>query len=202
MCSSDLGVAAEAASRGARMLVTGDMGIGNTTTSAAVIAAITGLPATAVTGRGAGADEAVLARKIQVVERARQRIPVQADPLLILTELGGLEIAALVGFIVGAAASRLPVVVDGLIAAAAALAAAALVPDVTGYLIAGHRSCEPGAGAALAQLGIEPLLDLQMRLGEGSGATLAVPLVQAAAKILVEMATFDAAGVVGKQPPG
>ena len=196
------GVAAQAASRGARMLVTGDMGIGNTTTSAAVIAAITGLPATAVTGRGAGADDAVLARKMQVVERARQRIPAQADPLLILTELGGLEIAALAGFIVGAAASRLPVVVDGVIAAAAALAAAALVPDVTGYLIAGHRSCEPGAGAALAHLGIEPLLDLQMRLGEGSGATLAVPLVQAAAKILAEMATFDAAGVIGKQPPG
>jgi nicotinate-nucleotide--dimethylbenzimidazole phosphoribosyltransferase len=184
------------------MLVTGDMGIGNTTASAAVIAAITGLPAAAVTGRGAGADDAILARKTEVVERALRRIPVQADPLLILTELGGLEIAALAGFIVGAAASRLPVVIDGVIAAAAALAAAALVPDAATYLIGGHRSAEPGSAAVLSHLGIEPLLDLQMRLGEGSGATLAVPLVQAAAKILGEMATFDAAGVAGKQQPG
>jgi nicotinate-nucleotide--dimethylbenzimidazole phosphoribosyltransferase len=195
-------IAIQAAGRGARMLVTGDMGIGNTTASAAVIAAITGLPATAVTGRGAGAGDAILARKTEIVERARRRIPAQADPLLVLAELGGLEIAALAGFIVGGAASRLPVVADGVIAAAAALTAVALVPDAMGYLIAGHRSCEPGAAAALAHLGIEPLLDLQMRLGEGSGATLAVPLVQAAAKILAEMATFDSAGVAGKQPPG
>ncbi|HUL25729.1 MAG TPA: nicotinate-nucleotide--dimethylbenzimidazole phosphoribosyltransferase [Streptosporangiaceae bacterium] len=195
------GIAAQAAGRGARMLVTGDMGIGNTTASAAVIAAITGLPAAEVTGRGAGADDAVLARKTEVVERARQRVPAQADPLLVLAELGGLEIAALAGFIVGGAASRLPVVADGVIACAAALIAAALVPAAGGYLIGGHRSSEPGATAALAHLGIEPLLDLQMRLGEGSGATLAVPLVQAAAKVLGEMATFDSAGVAGKQPP-
>jgi nicotinate-nucleotide--dimethylbenzimidazole phosphoribosyltransferase len=195
------GIATEAAGGGARMLVTGDMGIGNTTASAAVIAAITGLPAAAVTGRGAGADDAALGRKTEVVERARQRIGAQADPLLILAELGGLEIAALTGFIVGAAASRVPVVVDGVIAAAAALAAAALIPDVAGYLIGGHRSSEPGSSAALSHLGIEPLLDLDMRLGEGSGATLAVPLVQAAAKILAEMATFDSAGVADKQPP-
>jgi nicotinate-nucleotide--dimethylbenzimidazole phosphoribosyltransferase len=195
------GIALQAADGGARMLVTGDMGIGNTTASAAVIAAITGLAATAVTGRGAGADDAILARKTEVVERARQRIGAQADPLLVLAELGGLEIAALAGFVVGAAASRVPVVVDGVISAAAALIAAALIPDVAGYLIAGHRSSEPGSTAALSHLGIEPLLDLQMRLGEGSGATLAVPLVQAAAKILAEMATFDAAGVAGKQPP-
>jgi len=195
-------IAAEAAGRGARMLVTGDMGIGNTTASAAVIAAITGLPTAAVTGRGAGADDQVLARKTEVVERARQRVPAQADPLLVLAELGGLEIAALAGFIVGGAARRLPVVVDGVIAAAAALIATALVPAAAGYLIGGHRSSEPGSAAALSHLGIEPLLDLQMRLGEGSGATLAVPLVQAAAKVLGEMATFDSAGVTGKQPPG
>jgi nicotinate-nucleotide--dimethylbenzimidazole phosphoribosyltransferase len=194
-------VAAQAAGRGARMLVTGDMGIGNTTASAAVIAAITGLPAAAVTGRGAGADDNILARKTEVVEQARQRVPAQADPLLVLAELGGLEIAALAGFIVGGAASRLPVVVDGVIAAAAALIATALVPDTAGYLIGGHRSSEPGAAAALTHLGIEPLLDLQMRLGEGSGATLAVPLVQAAAKVLREMATFDSAGVADKRPP-
>jgi nicotinate-nucleotide--dimethylbenzimidazole phosphoribosyltransferase len=195
-------IAAEAAGRGSRMLVTGDMGIGNTTASAAVIAALTGLPAGAVTGRGAGADDAALARKTQVVERALRRVPAQADPMHVLAELGGLEIAALAGFIAGAAAARLPVVVDGVIAAAAALTAVALVPDAAGYLIGGHRSCEPGSAAALTQLGIEPLLDLEMRLGEGSGATLAVPLVQAAAKILAEMATFDAAGVAGKEPPG
>jgi nicotinate-nucleotide--dimethylbenzimidazole phosphoribosyltransferase len=195
-------IAAEAVVRGTRMLVTGDMGIGNTTASAAVIAAVTGLPAAAVTGRGAGADDDVLARKAEVVEQARQRVPAGADPLLVLAELGGLEIAALAGFIVGGAASRLPVVVDGVIAAAAALIATALVPDAVGYLIAGHRSSEPGATAALSHLGIEPLLDLQMRLGEGSGATLAVPLVQAAAKVLGEMATFDSAGVTGKEPPG
>jgi len=195
-------VATQAVAGGARMLVTGDMGIGNTTASAAVIAALTGLPATAVTGRGAGADDAILARKTEAVERALRRIPGQADPLLILTELGGLEIAALTGFIVGAAACRLPVMIDGVIAAAAALAAAALVPDAAKYLIGGHRSAEPGSAAALSHLGIEPLLDLQMRLGEGSGATLAVPLVQAAAKILAEMATFDSAGVAVKRPPG
>ena len=194
-------VATRAAASGARMLVTGDMGIGNTTASAAVIAAITGLPASAVTGRGAGADDATVARKTEVVERARQRIPAQADPLLVLTELGGLEIAALAGFMVGGAAGHLPVIVDGVIAAAAALTAVALVPDVAGYLIAGHRSAEPGSAAALSHLGIEPLLDLQMRLGEGSGATLAVPLVQASARVLAEMATFDSAGVAGKQPP-
>jgi nicotinate-nucleotide--dimethylbenzimidazole phosphoribosyltransferase len=192
-------IAAQAADGGARMLVTGDMGIGNTTASAAVIAAITGLPARAVTGRGAGADDAVLARKTEVVERARQRVPGRADPLLVLAELGGLEIAALAGFIVGGAARRLPVVIDGVIAAAAALVAAALVPDAAGYLIGGHRSHEPGSAAALSHLGIAPLLDLEMRLGEGSGATLAVPLVQAAAKVLGQMATFDSAGVADKQ---
>ena len=192
-------MATQAADGGARMLVTGDMGIGNTTASAAVIAAITGLPARAVTGRGAGADDAALARKTEVVERARQRVPAQADPLTVLAEVGGLEIAALAGFIVGAASRRLPVVIDGVIADAAALAAAAMVPDTAGYLIGGHRSHEPGSAAVLAHLGIEPLLDLEMRLGEGSGATLAVPLVQAAAKILAEMATFDSAGVADKQ---
>jgi nicotinate-nucleotide--dimethylbenzimidazole phosphoribosyltransferase len=196
------GIAAQAVARGARMLVTGDMGIGNTTASAAVIAALTGRPAAEVTGRGAGADDAVLARKTEVVERARQRVTGQADPLLVLAEIGGLEIAALAGFIVGGAAAQLPVLVDGVVAGAAALAAVVLVPDAAGYLIGGHRSAEPGATVALSHLGIEPLLDLRMRLGEGSGATLAVPLVQAAAKILAEMATFDSAGVSDKQPPG
>src|SRR5215467_12762044 len=162
-------VAAQAAAGGAGMLVTGDMGIGNTTASAAVIAAITGLPAAAVTGRGAGADDAILARKTEVVERALLRLPGPADPLLILSELGGLEIAALAGFIVGAAASRLPVVIDGVIAAAAALAAATLVPDAAKYMIGGHRSAEPGSAAALSHLGIEPLLTCRCAWARAAG---------------------------------
>jgi nicotinate-nucleotide--dimethylbenzimidazole phosphoribosyltransferase len=196
------GVATRAVDTGARMLVTGDMGIGNTTASAAMIATFTGLPAAAVTGRGAGADDAVLARKTEVVERACRRVPAGADPLRVLAELGGREIAALAGFIAAGAASRVPVIVDGVIAAAAALAAVAFVPDIAGYLIAGHLSCEPGAAAALSHLGLEPLLDLGLRLGEGSGAALAIPLVQAAARILGEMATFGSAGVSRGLPAG
>jgi nicotinate-nucleotide--dimethylbenzimidazole phosphoribosyltransferase len=200
-----LDVGAEMAARtvagGARLLVTGDMGIGNTTPSAALVAALTGLPAGAVTGRGTGVDDEMLARKTAVVERALGRLDADAGPLDVLREVGGLEIAALAGFVVGAGAGRVPVVVDGVIAAAASLVAAALVPDVVGYLIAGHRSTEPGASAALAQLGLTPVLDLGMRLGEGSGAVLAVPAVQAAAKILREMATFDGAGVSDKGDP-
>ncbi|HUY22183.1 MAG TPA: nicotinate-nucleotide--dimethylbenzimidazole phosphoribosyltransferase [Acidimicrobiales bacterium] len=191
-------VAALAVDGGARLLVTGDMGIGNTTASAALIAAFTGRHAADVTGRGTGVDDATLARKTAVVERALARIPEGADPLVVLAELGGLEIAALCGFVVGAASMRVPVVVDGVIAAAAALVAAAFTPDVVGYLIAGHRSSEPGSSAALEYLGLSPVLDLGMRLGEGSGAALAIPTVQAAAKILRDMATFDAAGVTDK----
>jgi nicotinate-nucleotide--dimethylbenzimidazole phosphoribosyltransferase len=191
-------VAAAAVAGGARCLVTGDMGIGNTTPSAALIAALTGRPAAAVTGRGTGVDDATLARKVAVVERALARAGSTSDPVALLAELGGLEIAALAGFVVGGAAARVPVIVDGVIAAAATLVAAALVPEAVGYCIAGHRSSEPGAGAALEHLGLEPLLDLELRLGEGSGATLALPVLQAAAKILREMATFDSAGVTDK----
>jgi nicotinate-nucleotide--dimethylbenzimidazole phosphoribosyltransferase len=187
--------------RGARLLVTGDMGIGNTTPSAALVAALAGVSPGAVTGRGTGIDDPTLARKISVVERALQRVRPGAGPIEILCELGGLEIAALAGFMVGGAAERVPVVVDGVIAAAGALVAAALVPDVIGYLIAGHRSSEPGSAAALEHLGLAPLLDLDLRLGEGSGAMLAVPAVQAAAKILREMSTFDSAGVTDKGDP-
>lgn len=188
-------VAAQAAAKGIRLLVTGDMGIGNTTPSAALIAALTGLDAASVTGRGTGIDDRMLETKTRVVALATGRLDPGAPPLDILAEVGGLEIAALAGFIVGGAAAGVPVVVDGVIAAAAALVAAAFVPDVVGYLIAGHRSSEPGASAALDHLGLVPVLDLQLRLGEGSGAALAIPMVQAAAKILREMATFDSAGV-------
>src|SRR4029077_12313591 len=147
-------VATPAAAGGAGMLVTGDMGIGNTTASAAVIAAITGLPAAAVTGRGAGADDAILARKTEVVERALLRIPGPADPLLILSELGGLEIAALARFLVVAAGRPVPVVIDGVIAAAAALAAATLVPDAAKYMIGGHPFPRPRSGGRPAPPGV------------------------------------------------
>ena len=197
-----LDVGVEAASRaiasGARCLLTGDMGIGNTTPSAAIIAAITGRPAAEVTGRGAGADDAVLAHKIEVIERALERLQSTAGTLTLLEEVGGLEIAALAGLIIGGAAAGVPVLIDGVIAAAAALVAVSLCPDSREYLFAGHRSVEPGSTAALAHLGLEPLLDLELRLGEGSGATLALPMLQAAAKILREMATFDSAGVTEK----
>jgi nicotinate-nucleotide--dimethylbenzimidazole phosphoribosyltransferase len=199
----DIGVdvAYGAISEGARMVVTGDMGIGNTTSAAALIAACTGRRPVEVTGRGTGIDDAMLERKLSVIEHALSRVPLQSTPLVVLAELGGLEIAALCGFIVGAASMRVPVVVDGVIAAAAALVSAGFVPDVVDYLVAGHRSSEPGSGAVLEKLGLAPVLELGMRLGEGSGAALAVPTVQAAAKILQEMATFDSAGVSDKAGP-
>jgi nicotinate-nucleotide--dimethylbenzimidazole phosphoribosyltransferase len=192
--------AAELVAAGARCLVTGEMGIGNTTPAAAVIAALTGLAPAEVTGRGTGIDDATLARKVAVVERA---LTVHADAvssgaLATLAAVGGLEIAALAGFIVGAAAARIPVVVDGVIAGSALLVAVALVPGALGFCIAGHRSVEPGATAVLAHLGLSAVLDLGMRLGEGSGACMAIPVVEASARILREMATFDAAGVVDK----
>ena len=192
--------AAELIAGGARCLITGDMGIGNTTPAAALIAALTGAAPADVTGRGTGIDDATWTRKVAVVERAltlHDSARTQG-PRAVLAALGGLEIAALAGFIVGGAAARVPVIVDGVITDAALLVAAALVPDVVGFCIAGHRSAEPGATAVLSFLGLEPLLDLGMRLGEGSGGCLAWPVVEASARILGEMATFDAAGVTEK----
>jgi len=195
-------VATHALEQGARMLVTGDMGIGNTTASAALIAWFTRRAPTEVTGRGTGVDDDTVARKTRIVEQALARVPAGAAPIDVLAEVGGLEIAALAGFIVAGAAARVPVLLDGVIAMAGAVVAAASAPEVTGYLVAGHRSSEPGASAALVHLGLAPLLDLDMRLGEGSGATLAIPLVQGAARILNDMATFDAAGVTDKGDGG
>jgi nicotinate-nucleotide--dimethylbenzimidazole phosphoribosyltransferase len=189
------GIAAELVAGGARCLVTGDMGIGNTTPSAALVAALTGRAAAQVTGRGTGIDDATLDHKIAVVDTAVGRIAEGADPTDVLAEVGGLEHAALAGFIVGAASAGVPVVVDGVIALSALVVAHALVPEVLPFAVAGHRSVEPGASAALDHLGLDPLLDLGLRLGEGTGAVLAVPLVQAAARVLGEMATFDEAGV-------
>jgi nicotinate-nucleotide--dimethylbenzimidazole phosphoribosyltransferase len=192
-------VAGELIDGGAKALLTGDMGIGNTTPAAALIAAFTGVPAAEVTGRGTGIDDETYARKVGVVERALAlHRPDPADPIGTLTTVGGLEHAAIAGFVLGAAQRRTPVVVDGVIAASAALAAAALAPDAVAAMIAGHRSAEPGAAVALRHLGLDPLLDLGMRLGEGTGAALALPLVSAAARVLHEVATFDSAGVTEK----
>ncbi|MEV6598389.1 nicotinate-nucleotide--dimethylbenzimidazole phosphoribosyltransferase [Actinoplanes sp. NPDC051346] len=184
---------------GARCLLTGDMGIANTTPAAALIAAFTGAEPAAVTGRGTGIDDDTYAHKVDVVARALAlHRPDPAEPLAALAAVGGLEHAALAGFILGAAARRVPVIVDGVIAASAALVAAAFAPDAVAAMVAGHRSAEPGATVALAHLGLTPLLDLGMRLGEGSGAALALPLVASAARVLREVATFDSAGVSEK----
>lgn len=183
-------VAAACVADGARCLLTGDMGIGNTTAASALVAAFTGRPAGEVTGRGTGIDDATLARKVAVVERALARARTR-DPAEMLAQLGGLEIAALAGFVVGGAALGVPVVLDGLISDAAALVAAALAPGVERWCVAGHRSPEPGASVALDHLGLDPVLDLGMRLGEGTGAVLALPILQASARVLHEMATLE-----------
>jgi nicotinate-nucleotide--dimethylbenzimidazole phosphoribosyltransferase len=184
---------------GVQLLVTGEMGIGNTTASAAVIAALTGRSAADVTGRGTGIDDATLARKRAVVDAAAARTAGWLDPVSVLAEVGGLEIAALAGFVVAGAARGVPVVADGVITLAALLAAELLVPGVRHRCIAGHRSTEPGASVALDALGLVPLLDLDLRLGEGTGGCLAVPLVRAPARVLHDMATFDEAAVSTRQ---
>ncbi len=167
------------------------MGIANTTASACLVAAFTGADADAVTGRGAGADDVVLARKRDVVRDALAlHQPDPDDPIGVLAAVGGLEHAALVGVILSGAADGVPVVLDGVITNSAALAAVALCPAAAGYLIAAHRSTEPGATVALDALGLAPLLDLGLRLGEGTGGLCATPLVIAAARILADMAAI------------
>jgi nicotinate-nucleotide--dimethylbenzimidazole phosphoribosyltransferase len=184
-------VARDSVASGTDCLVTGDMGIGNTTPSAALIAALTGRAAEDLTGRGTGIDDDMLRQKRKVVVDAVRRAE-GLPPLDLLAEIGGLEIAAIAGFVAAGAAQRVPVVIDGVIALAGALVADALTDGaVRPYLVGGHRSVEPAASAALEHLGLEPLLDLGLRLGEGTGAVLAVPLVQAAARVLNEMATLD-----------
>jgi nicotinate-nucleotide--dimethylbenzimidazole phosphoribosyltransferase len=192
-------VARDLVAAGNKCLLTGDMGIANTTASAALIAAYTGADAAAATGRGTGVDDETLARKVAAVRRGLDRHrPDPADPLAVLAALGGFEHAALAGYILAAAALRTPVVLDGVIAGSAALAACALAPDAVGCLVAGHRSAEPGHSISLAHLGLRPLVDLEMRLGEGTGALLALPIVQSAARALRDVATFDSAGVTEK----
>ena len=194
-----IGVADALVEAGTACLLTGDMGIANTTPAAALIAAFTGAGPAEVTGRGTGIDDATYAKKVAVVATAlRRHAPDPADPHGVLAAVGGLEHAALAGFLLGAAARRVPVVLDGVIAASAALAAAAFAPDAVAAMVAGHRSVEPGATVALAHLGLAPLLDLGMRLGEGSGAVLALPIVAGAVRVLRDVSTFDAAGVSEK----
>ena len=189
-------LARELVDAGADLLATGDMGIANTTPAACLIAAFTGRAPEEVTGRGTGIDDATLERKVRVVrEGLSLHRPDPSDPLGVLAAVGGLEHAALAGVILAGAAERVPVLLDGVNADAAALVAVALAPEARGYLVAGHRSVEPGASAALSHLGLRPLLDLGMRLGEGTGALLAVPTVRAAAAVLRDMATFEEAGI-------
>ncbi|MCG6659288.1 nicotinate-nucleotide--dimethylbenzimidazole phosphoribosyltransferase [Halomonas campisalis] len=188
--------AERAVDAGCRCLVVGEMGIANTTTSSALLAVLTGKPVASLTGQGTGIAEERLAHKRTVIERAiAARAPAPDNPLEVLAKLGGLEIAAMVGAYLGGAARRVPLLVDGFIATTAALLACRLSPAVRDYLIFGHRSREPGHAHALAALGAHPLLDLELRLGEGTGAALAFPLLEAASRMLADMATFEAAGV-------
>jgi len=182
---------------GYRCLITAEMGIGNTTTSAALIAALTGADPDVVTGRGGGLAAARREHKVAVVRAALERHrPDPGDPVGVLAAVGGLEQAALAGFVLAAAARRVPVILDGVIAGASALAAVALAPDAVVACVPGHRSVEPGHAVAMRHLGFDrPLIDLGLRLGEGTGALLALPVLQTACRVLHEMATFDSAAV-------
>lgn len=193
-------VARDLIAQGNRLLAIGDMGIGNTTASAALVSVFTGLDVADVTGRGTGIDNAMLERKVSVIEKAiRINAASPKDPVAALAGVGGFEHAGMVGFLLAAAALRTPVILDGVIACSAALVARAIAPQASDYWVAGHRSAEPGAKMALVHLDLVPLVDLALRLGEGSGAALAVPFVQASARLLREVATFDSAGVTDKE---
>src|SRR6516162_4089614 len=189
-------IAAELAAAGVGLVGIGDMGIGNTTPSAALAALFCGAPPEEVCGRGTGIDDAGLRRKIAAVRRGLEvNRPDPRDGVDALAKVGGFEIAGLAGVVLGAAAARLAVVMDGFIASAAALAAVRIAPAAVGYLVASHRSVEAGHRLVLQAIGAKPLLDLDLRLGEGTGAALAMTLVDASLRILMEMATFADAGV-------
>jgi nicotinate-nucleotide--dimethylbenzimidazole phosphoribosyltransferase len=191
-------VAEGLADEGVTSLALGEMGIGNTATAALLAAALTGAEVTDVVGRGTGVSDAGLAHKRSIVERGLSlHGPAARGELDWLARAGGFEIAALVGAMIAGAARRLVVVVDGFIASTAALLAVRLCPASSGYLVAAHRSVEPGHRVVLDALGLRPLLDLDLRLGEGTGAALALPLLDAAVALLDEMATFASAGVAG-----
>ncbi|MFC0211488.1 nicotinate-nucleotide--dimethylbenzimidazole phosphoribosyltransferase [Paenibacillus chartarius] len=189
-------LAAELAARGVRLIGTGEMGIGNTTPSAALLAVLGGVSPAEAVGRGTGVDDAGMARKVSAIGRGiAVNEPDPNDPFGTLAKLGGLEIAGLVGVILGAAAQRCPVVLDGFISTAAALVAVKLAPACKPYLIASHLSEERGHARLLRELGLEPALQLGMRLGEGTGAALLFPIIDASGRVLREMATFESAGV-------
>jgi nicotinate-nucleotide--dimethylbenzimidazole phosphoribosyltransferase len=193
---SGIRIAADLRAEGTTLIGTGDMGIANTTTSSTLAAAFTGARPEQVTGRGTGIDDLVLGRKTEAVRRALAvNAPDRSDPLGVVAAVGGFEIAGLAGVILGSAAERIPVVLDGFISGAAALVAVRINPHAAAYLIASHRSAEMGHGLILQALGLNPLLDLGLRLGEGTGAALAMSLVDASLRVLDEMATFEAAGV-------
>jgi len=188
-----------AADDGVTLLGTGEMGIANTTPSSALYASLIPCPVVEVTGRGTGIDDTRLKHKIIVIERSLEvNGSMLADPLSTLAAVGGLEIAGICGLILAAAGRRLPVVVDGFISSAAALVAMRLRESVSDYLLFSHCSAEPGHRTFFERLGIRPILDLDLRLGEGTGAALAMHLIEGAVKIYNEMATFDSAGVSGK----
>ena len=199
-CAAALGTgraaATEAARAGVRTLILGEMGIGNTTSASALAAALVGLAPASAVGRGTGVDEAGLARKAEAVRRALAR-GVPTEPLDVLASVGGFEIAAIAGAMLAAPSLGLVVLVDGFIASAAALVAVRHDPAVLSHLVAAHRSAEAAHAAVLDALGLAPLLDLGLRLGEGTGAVLALPIVRAACAVLAEMATFSGAGVSG-----
>jgi len=197
--SSGLEIIEREIDKGLDLVAIGEMGIGNTTAAAAITSAVTGKSPGEVTGRGTGIDDAAFRKKVQTVETALSiNRPERGNALDILRKVGGLEIAGLAGAILGAASRRVPVVLDGFIAGAAALIAAESVPAVKPFLIAAHRSAESGHRAALDHLGLSPLLDLGLRLGEGTGAALAFYLIEAAARLLDEMSTLAEANVSGR----
>ena len=194
--AAGVALAEEVTAGGAGIVATGEMGIGNTTAAAAVCAALLPAEPEAVCGRGTGVDDEGLARKVEAVRQAlAANRPDPADPVGVLAAVGGFELAALTGVCLGAARAGAVVLLDGYVTGAAALVAARLAPAAAGRMVASHRSPEPGHALVLADLGLEPLLDLGLRLGEGSGAALALPLVDAALALLADMATFDDAGV-------
>ena len=192
-------IADEEVDSGADLLIAGDMGIGNTTPSTVLVAALTNTEPVAVVGRGTGIDDAGWIRKTAAVRDALHRAyPVRSDPVGLLRVAGGADLAAMAGFLAQAAVRQTPVLLDGMVVTAAALVAERLAPGSRAWWQAGHRSVEPAHTLALTQLGLEPIVDLQMRLGEGSGAVVALPVLRAAIATLAEMATFESASISGR----
>lgn len=192
-------IAGRLVEEGVELLATGDMGIGNTTPSSAILAAISGCPVRDVTGRGTGIGDEALENKIRVIERALDvNQPDPQDGVDVLAKVGGFEIGGIAGLILGASIHRVPVVVDGFISSAGALLAKTIAPASLDYMIAGHQSKEYGHRLMLEKLGLRPLLNLNLRLGEGTGAALAMNIVESAAQVICKMATFEDAGVCRK----